>query len=79
MLAALHMLLGECCSGAVPTAARLPALLARSREYQSAVSTALAKQVLDALYEMVRGFQSDGHGDPVDVQQGPALPSQEPG
>ena len=58
ILAALHMLLGECCAGAVPTTARLPALLARSREYQSAVSTTLAGQVLDALYEMLRGFQA---------------------
>jgi hypothetical protein len=58
ILAALHMLLRECCSGAVPTTARLPALLARSREYQSAVSSQLAGQVLDALYEMLRGFQA---------------------
>ena len=58
ILAALHMLVGECCAGAVPTTARLPALLARSREFQSAVSTQLAGQVLDALYEMLRGFQS---------------------
>ena len=58
ILAALHMLLGECCSAAVPTTARLPALLSRSREYQSAVSTQLAGQVLDALYEMLRGFQA---------------------
>ena len=58
ILAALHMLLGECCAGAVPTTARLPALLARSREYQSAVSTQLAGQVLDALYETLRGFQA---------------------
>jgi hypothetical protein len=32
ILAALHMLLGECCSAAAPSTARLPALLARSRE-----------------------------------------------
>jgi len=42
ILAALHMLLGECCSGAVPPRLRLAGLLARSREYQSAVSTQLA-------------------------------------
>ena len=36
----------------------LPALLAKSREYQANVSTELAKQVLDALYELVRGFQA---------------------
>jgi hypothetical protein len=58
ILAALHMLLGECCSAAAPSTARLPALLARSREYQSSVSTQLAGQVLDALYELLRGFQA---------------------
>ncbi len=58
ILAALHMLLGECCSAAAPSPARLPALLARSREYQSTVSTQLAGQVLDALYELLRGFQA---------------------
>jgi hypothetical protein len=58
ILAALHMLLGECCSAAAPSSARLPALLARSREYQSTVSTQLAGQVLDALYELLRGFQA---------------------
>ena len=58
ILAALHMLLGECRSAAAPSTARLPALLARSREYQSTVSTQLAGQVLDALYELLRGFQA---------------------
>ncbi len=58
ILAALHMLLREACSGATPSEARLPALLRRSREYQSTVSTTLAQQVLDSLYELLRGFQS---------------------
>lgn len=58
ILAALHMLLGECCSAAAPSTARLPALLARSRDYQSTVSTQLAGQVLDALYELLRGVQA---------------------
>ena len=58
ILAALHILLSECCSAAAPSTARLPALLARSREYQSTVSTQLARQVLDALYELLRGFQA---------------------
>ena len=58
ILAALHMLLRESCSGATPSEARLPALLRRSREYQSTVSTTLAQQVLDSLYELLRGFQS---------------------
>ena len=37
---------------------RLPAILAESRKYQSVVSTKLAEQVLAALYELLRGFQS---------------------
>lgn len=58
ILAALNMLLREACSGATPSEARLPALLRRSREYQSTVSTTLAQQVLDSLYELLRGFQA---------------------
>ena len=58
ILAALNMLLRESCSAATPSEARLPALLRRSREYQSTVSTTLAQQVLDSLYELLRGFQS---------------------
>jgi len=58
ILAALYMLLREACSGATPSDARLPALLRRSREYQSTVSTTLAQQVLDSLYELLRGFQA---------------------
>lgn len=57
ILAALNLLLNRYRLLAAPSEARLPALLARSREYQSRVSTALAGQVLDALYEMLRGFQ----------------------
>ncbi len=57
ILAALHMLLDRYRLLAAPSEARLPALLARSRDYQSSVSTKLAQQVLDALYEMLRGFQ----------------------
>lgn len=58
ILAAFHLLLhrGRLLTG--PTEARLPALLAKSRDYQSTVSTALAEQVLDALYELLRGFQA---------------------
>ncbi len=45
-----------------PAEARLPALLTRSREYQATVSKELAGQVLDALYELVRGLQAaDAH------------------
>ncbi len=45
-----------------PAEARLPALLVKSREYQVTVSKELAGQVLDALYELVRGLQAaDAH------------------
>jgi len=37
---------------------RLPAILAESRKYQNQVSAELAKQVLAALYELLRGFQA---------------------
>jgi hypothetical protein len=42
----------------VPESQRLPALLRRSRDYQANVSTELAGQVLEALYELTRGFQA---------------------
>jgi hypothetical protein len=42
----------------LPAAQRLPALLEESRKYQNDVSTALAGQVLEALWELVRGFQT---------------------
>ncbi|MBI4864249.1 MAG: N-6 DNA methylase [Candidatus Riflebacteria bacterium] len=58
ILAAFHLLLEKARLLTVPTASRLPALLSRSREYQATVSTALAGQVLDALYELLRGFQA---------------------
>ena len=57
ILSALTTLLSKERLLSVPTEARLPALLKRSRDYQSRVSTALAGQVLDALYELLRGFQ----------------------
>lgn len=56
--AALEMLLSHRRLISVTEAARLPSLLKKSREYQSAVSTQLAEQVLEALYELVRGFQA---------------------
>ncbi|HEX7773690.1 MAG TPA: DNA methyltransferase, partial [Pyrinomonadaceae bacterium] len=58
ILAALHMLLDRYRLIAGPSEFRLPALLARSRDYQSRVSEALAQQVLDSLYELQRGFQA---------------------
>jgi hypothetical protein len=58
IVAALDELLRSARLFSVPTEARLPALLAKSREYQARVSEQLAQQVLEALFEMVRGFQS---------------------
>ena len=58
ILAAFDMLLKRSRLLTGPVESRLPAILAKSREYQGSVSTALAEQVLDALYELVRGFQS---------------------
>ena len=58
VLAALEMLLGRQCLLAAPTPARLPTLLAKSRDFQASVSTALAQQVIDAAFELVRGFQA---------------------
>jgi hypothetical protein len=40
---------------------RLPATLENSRKFQNQVSTDLAEQVLEALYELLRGFQSALH------------------
>jgi hypothetical protein len=57
ILAAFHMLLSRYRLLAAPTKDRLPGLLQRSRDYQVRVSNALAKQVLEALYELLRGFQ----------------------
>ena len=56
LLAAFDMLLSAgALFGAAPEA-RLPALLAKSREAQAEVSTRLSRQVLAALYELLRGF-----------------------
>jgi hypothetical protein len=58
ILGAMEMLLGRYRLLAAPTEARLPALLHKSREYQSRVSATLAGQVLEGLYELLRGFQA---------------------
>ena len=58
IFAALHMLLSADRLFVQPTKQRLPAILADSRKYQNVVSTELADQVLEALYELVRGFQA---------------------
>ena len=51
--------------------ARLPTLLAKSREAQAEVSTRLSRQVLAALYELLRGFvaadASNGSGALTDL------------
>ena len=56
ILAAFDMLFSsEAIFGDIPKA-RLPALLARSRDAQAEVSTKLSRQVLAALHELLRGF-----------------------
>ncbi len=58
MFAALHMLLSADRMFTLDEKQRLPAILVSSRKYQNTVSTKLAEQVLAALYELMRGFQS---------------------
>jgi hypothetical protein len=58
MLSALCMLLGSARLFALPRDQRLPHLLKESRKYQNVVSTKLAGQVLEALNDLLRGFQS---------------------
>ena len=58
ILAAFDMLLSADALFSSPPEARLPALLARSRDAQAEVSTKLARQVLAALHELLRGFVS---------------------
>jgi len=41
----------------LPAKQRLPAILERSRQFQNDVSTKLAEQVLEALYELLRGVR----------------------
>ena len=58
MVGALDALLGvDRVTDVLPDAQRLPALLQESRKYQNVVSTKLAGQVLEALWELLRGFQ----------------------
>ena len=58
ILAALHELLSAFRLLAATPESRLPALLQRSRDYQSTVSTELAQQVIDAAFDLLRGFQA---------------------
>jgi len=68
MFAALHMLLCNDRMFSLGDKQRLPAILENSRKYQNTVSTALAEQVLAALYELMRGFQAAN-----DVRKGELL------
>ena len=56
ILAAFDMLLSAGALFAGASDARLPALLAKSRDAQAEVSTRLSRQVLAALHELLRGF-----------------------
>lgn len=58
ILAALHMLLSAERLFSLATEQRLPALLAASRRYQNLVSTKLSGQVMEALFDLLRGFQA---------------------
>ena len=57
ILGALEMLLSAYRVFTAPAGRRLTNLLEDSRKYQVEVSTALANQVVDALWELLRGFQ----------------------
>jgi len=58
MAAALDALLhADHFTGVHPDERRLPALLKESRKFQNEVSTKLSGQVLEALWELLRGFQ----------------------
>ena len=58
ILAAFDMLLSADALFSGHPEARLPALLAKSRDAQAEVSTRLSRQVLAALHELLRGFVS---------------------
>ena len=58
ILGALEMLLGGQRLFNVAPDRTLPKLLEASRDYQANVSTKLAEQVLDALWELLRAFQA---------------------
>ncbi|MBD2541467.1 DNA methyltransferase [Coleofasciculus sp. FACHB-SPT36] len=58
ILGAMHMLLSADRIFNMPSDRTLSALLRESRKYQADVSTKLSEQVLDALWELLRGFQT---------------------
>jgi len=70
-VAALMLLLGRerVFAGPIPENRRLHALLRSSRRYQNDVSEELAEQVLDALWELLRGFQSANEATKGDLLQ----------
>jgi hypothetical protein len=63
ILGAMEMLLGADRLFNYPSERRLAALLQESRKYQNEVSTKLSEQVLDALWELLRGFQIADEGE----------------
>ncbi|MDH6089324.1 Eco57I restriction-modification methylase domain-containing protein [Umezakia ovalisporum] len=58
ILGAMVMLLSADRLFIVPSHRRLPAILEKSRKYQNQVSTQLSEQVLEALWELLLGFQT---------------------
>ncbi len=58
ILAALHMLVSSERLFTLAAGQRLPALLAASRKHQNLVSTKLSRQVMEALFDLLRGFQA---------------------
>ena len=58
IVAAVRLLLGQTRLLSLPRDKRFAALLADSRRFQNEVSERLAEQVLQALYELLRGFQA---------------------
>jgi hypothetical protein len=70
IFAALQMLLGAERLYSVADKERLSAILANSRKYQNVVSTQLATQVLEALYELLRGFQAANDQSKGDLLRG---------
>jgi N-6 DNA Methylase len=58
ILAALHMLLSAERLFSMAAGQRLPALLAAGRKHQNVVSTKLSGQVMEALFDLLRGFQA---------------------
>lgn len=58
ILGGFHLLLEDYRVFTAPEKETLAAILKKSRDFQAHVSTALAQQVLDGLYELLRGLQA---------------------